>query len=75
MTNLTPGEELLTLLDQLRKRLSNSGVERTQGLRDTMGKDCPYYKKSMQIFLERDYVDIKNLIQKIDSIYQLVGDK
>jgi len=76
MTDMQPGEQLLLLLEKLRIRLSNSGVERTQGLRDNMGRDCPYYRKSMQLFLERDYEDVKNLTKQINTVLSIIeGEK
>lgn len=71
-TPQTPGEQLIYLLEELRKRLSNSGVERTTGFRDNMGENCPYYRKSMSLFLERDYIDLKNLVHKTEQLFNLV---
>jgi hypothetical protein len=67
----------MTLLDKLRKRLNTSGVERTVGLRDNLGKDCPNYKKSLELFMERgDYMDIRNIIYELIRVYLLVeGNK
>lgn len=73
MTNtLQPGEQLIYLLEKLRIKLSNSGVERTVALRDNMGDNCPYYRKSMQLFLDRDYVDLKNLVHQVEEVFNLV---
>jgi hypothetical protein len=72
-----PGQELLEILNKIRKldttdehisfvalvhRLNKSGVERTAGLLYAMGNDCSYYRKSLDIFLRRDYEDLKQII-------------
>lgn len=53
---------LIDKLDTLLKRLSQSGIERTAGLYKTMGTDCFYYKKSLDLFERNDYDDIKFLL-------------
>ena len=63
---MQPGERLIIALDQLRARISSSGVERTAGLRNAMGDDCSFYRKSLDLFLDRDYEDIESLLR--DSI-------
>ena len=68
----TPGEKLVIVLDQLRQRLNNSGVERTIGLASHMSKDCGYYKKSLGKFLKQDYQDIRGLIDRASSLIQTV---
>lgn len=57
-----PGERLIRTLEDLRLRLNISGVERTQGLRDAMGSDCTYYRKSLDFFLVRDVDDLQSLL-------------
>lgn len=71
MTDETPlpGEDLLVALDKLRQRLTKSGVERTVGLRDAMGDDCPYYWKSMNVFLRRDYKELRDLIKEAHELF------
>ena len=61
---MQPGEELIIALDKLRERLSSSGVERTAGLREAMGNDCSFYRKSLDIFLSRDYDDLLLLLNQ-----------
>jgi hypothetical protein len=75
----TPGEDLIDHLNTLRKtlntlreRLEDSGVERTAGLRDAMGNDCRFFKKSVNIFLEKDYVDLKTLIQNTSNLFNII---
>ena len=76
---MKPGEELISLLDTLRinllqlsDKLKDSGVERTQGLKDAMGIDCPYYRKSLNLFLEQDYTELKNLITATNKQFNLI---
>jgi len=54
--------EILSSFSALHKRLKNSGVERTTGLRDSMGDDCAYYQKSLRLFFKNDLVDLKHLL-------------
>lgn len=68
----TPGEDLIAELDKLRTRLNNSGVERTQGLRNNLGKNCQYYKKSMDKFLHEDYIELRNFVNKAKELIQLI---
>jgi hypothetical protein len=75
----TPGEDLIDYLEDLRlnlnslrERLEKSGVERTKGLRDAMGNDCKFYRKSLGLFLERDYLDIKQRVADIHSLFNLI---
>lgn len=72
---MTPGEELIDKLEQIRLRLHGSGVERTAGLGSHMGKDCDYYKKSLKMFLDRDYIDLRNLIQQANKLFMIVEGK
>ena len=60
-----PGEELIRLLDDLRISLNKSGVERTQGIKIAMGNNCAYYRKSLDLFLDKDYNNISKLVRKI----------
>lgn len=59
-----PGEELINILELLRRRLSSSGVQRTDGLRRSMGSNCRFYRRSLDIFLDRDFDDLNTLLQK-----------
>jgi hypothetical protein len=61
---MQPGEKLILCLDKLRARLNSSGTERTAGLRKAMGDDCTFYRKSLDIFLNRDYDDIEALLSE-----------
>jgi hypothetical protein len=79
-----PGQELLLLLNKIRieldnpssiplqalkYRLENSGLERTVGLLENLGDDCSFYRKSLDIFLRRDFSDIHKIINAIDSSF------
>lgn len=68
----TPGEELVELLNKLRQRLNNSGVERTVGLRDVMGDDCTYFRRSMDKFIRKDYQDVHEIIGKLMDVYRVL---
>ena len=75
----TPGEQLVDYLEQLRTellrlsdRLNDSGVERTAGLGSHLGRNCEYYKKSMNKFLEKDFVDLRNLINQTHRLFKMV---
>ena len=79
---MTPGDELINTLDDLRlslnnlkDRLNSSGVERTKGLRDAMGEDCSFYRRSLDIFLQKDYLEIRNLIAKVNTLYEQIEVK
>lgn len=74
--------DLIDDLEDLRKalltfsdRLEKSGVERTTGLKFNLGGECPYYKKSKDIFLNRDYENLKALFLKCLDQYRLVEGK
>jgi hypothetical protein len=54
--------EILSSFSALQKRLKSSGVERTIGLRESMGDDCAYYQKSLRLFFKKDLVDLKHLL-------------
>jgi hypothetical protein len=71
--------DLIDDLDSLRiallsfsDRLEKSGVERTTGLKANLGDDCPYYKKSKDVFLNRDYDQVKDLFLKVLDQYRIV---
>ena len=57
--------EILSSFSTLQKRLKNSGIERTTGLKNSMGADCPYYQKSLKLFFRNDLVDLKHLLVKL----------
>ena len=59
--------KLLELLNSLQERLEKSGVQRTIGLYKSMGTDCAYYKKSLDLFERRDLDDLLKLISDISS--------
>lgn len=71
--------DLIDDLEALRKalvtfhdRLQKSGVERTTGLKFNLGADCPYYWRSKDIFLNKDYDDLRDLFLKCLEQYRLV---
>lgn len=73
MSQIKPGDELLDLLKLLQDRLKMSGLERTVGLRDNMGTDCEFYSKSLDLFLRKDYQDLKNLIGNLNKKFEEIG--
>ena len=64
--------DLIEILDTLSKRLSESGVERTAGLRRTMGSDCFYYKKSLDLFERNDFDDLRGLISLAEKEFSKI---
>lgn len=56
-------------------RLNKSGVQRTNGLKTNLGADCPYYKKSRDIFLNKDYEELKRLFLEVLSSYRTIEGK
>jgi len=77
-----PGEQLLIKLNQLQKelntlhnRLNKSGTARTAGLLDSMGHDCEFYQKSLDIFLRKDYIDLRNLVVSIHNLFNIIEGK
>ena len=59
------------LLIDLSDRLETSGVERTKGLCNALGPSCTYYKKSLQLFLENDYEQLRDLVTKIKNEFDI----
>jgi len=79
---MAPGEQLVDTLDELKKmlngledRLDKSGVTRTNGLRLAMGRDCEFYKRSLDLFLRRDYVALRDLVKSCNDLFSLVEGK
>ncbi len=68
-------EDLRVALHLLHERLEKSGVARTTGLKVNMGDDCHYYRKSKDLFLQRDYEQVRDLVLKAVSQFRLIeGD-
>lgn len=65
-------EVLRQTLVKLTEKLTNSGVERTHYLRGHMGADCGYFKKSMDLFLDFDYDEIKALINAVHERFDII---
>lgn len=63
----TTDKLLIESLEELRYRLEHSGVERTFGLLDAMGPECPYYRKSLSLFKKKDYADILELLRIVSE--------
>lgn len=72
MDDLLTGEQLVSVLEDLRTRLNNSGVERTVGLRRKLGPDCDYYSMSLARFLKKDYLELRNLIKSTIDLFDEV---
>jgi hypothetical protein len=76
------GEELIDSLEvlrlklnTLRERLEKSGVERTAGLRDALGSDCRFFRKSLNLFLESDYIELRDMIKEAHNLFNTVEGK
>ena len=68
-------EALRVALLAFHDRLEKSGVARTTGLKVNMGEDCQYYRKSKDIFLRKDYEQVRDLFIKAVGQFRLVeGD-
>ena len=65
-----PGEALIQVLDKLRDRLIKSGTQRTAGLYEAMGPECDYYWKSLNVFLHRDYKELKELVNQAKMMFE-----
>jgi hypothetical protein len=78
----TPGDELVTALEMLRRRLGSlrerlddSGVERTFHLRRIMGQDCTSYQRSMNFFTSEDYEDLRERILEISDLFGVIDGR
>jgi len=75
-----PGQDLIIRLEELRNKLNRSGVERTAGLMRVLssepgGSDCSYYRKSLDIFLRKDYDQIHSLLVDIKKAMNELGNE
>lgn len=68
-TDLLPGEALVLALDKLRDKLIRSGTQRTAGLFEAMGPECEYYWKSLNVFLKRDYSELRELVNQAKIMF------
>lgn len=82
METVPIGEQLLEQLDELRlslmqleERLQKSGVERTCGLKKYMGNDCHFYRKSMDLFLRKDYEQLRDMVSSIHRLFSIIEGK
>ena len=66
---------LIDSLEKFRIRLNKSGIERTIGLKTEMGDDCRYYRKSRELFLEKDYEELKTIFLEVVEQYRLIEGK
>jgi hypothetical protein len=71
---VTPGEQFVFDLEDLRKILNSSSTERTVGLAEALGRDCPYYTKSIAKFIANDYLDLAGRIQSLHSLIKKIED-
>lgn len=67
--------DLIDSLEKFRIRLNKSGVERTIGLKAEMGDDCRYYRKSRELFLQKDYEELKVLFLEVTEQWRLIEGK
>lgn len=66
------GVSLLEDLEKLRLLLCDSGVERTITLGKEMGFDCPYHRKSRDLFIQNDYEKIMKQFLVVLDKYRIV---
>ena len=59
--------KMISTLSSLQLRIQKSGFERTAGLREAMGEDCPYFRKSLSIFSKKDLGDFHLLFLKLSK--------
>ena len=64
---------ILSSLSSLQTRIQKSGFERTAGLRAHMGDDCPYYRKSLDLFSKQDLRDISGLVSSLNTLLESFG--
>lgn len=69
-SEMLAGEQLIQSLEKLRTRLNQSGVERTAGLKLAMGDNCQFYWKSLNIFLSKDYMDLKSIVDETSELFR-----
>ena len=75
MSELPPGDLLLEELLSLKTLLSSGSLERTKGLKDNLGISCIYYKKSLSLFVEREYDVLAAKIKLIKKIIEVIEGK
>ena len=59
-------DRIISTLSSLQLRIQKSGFRRTSGLRDHMGEDCPYYRKSLALFVKNDLQDLQSVLKKLE---------
>jgi len=59
----------------MKDRLDNSGVERTFHMKRIMGSDCQLYQKSMNLFVDEDYEELRNLTHDIWEQFNIIEGK
>ena len=79
---MTPADELVRDLEKTRvilktlcDRLDKSGVERTFHLRRILGADCHNYRKSMALFVDEDFEELRELIVELNDQFILLEGK
>lgn len=68
-------EMLRRKLEKMRDRLEDSGVERTFHMKRIMGSDCQLYQKSMNLFVDEDYEELRDLTSSIWEQFQIIEGK
>ena len=56
---------IISTLSSLQLRIQKSGLERTMGLYESLGGDCPYYRKSLHLFRRNDLKDLEQILTKV----------
>jgi len=45
------------------------------GLREAQGVDCPYFKKSLDIFVKKDYIQVRDMVESIHNLFLTIEGK
>ena len=69
------GELLVESLSALKKKLERSGLDRTFGLKESMGSDCAYYWKSLNSFLKQDYKELRDLVNNAKKWFDKIEEE
>jgi hypothetical protein len=67
-------KDLLDILNDFRIVLGSTCLERTAGLKDAMGENCQYYRRSKDIFISKEYDLVKNrFLQCLEEFRKVEG--
>jgi hypothetical protein len=79
---MKPGAELIRELEKLRKllnqltgELNSSGVARTAHFLNYVGNNCSYYRKSLDLFLDKDYDKLRDRIRDCADLFDVLDGR